>query len=77
MHKVELLPAQRLKGLIERSPDLAAIIELADSVGLFGRGMAMGLIQRRFDAVAVPDRPDTPAWQPTAAMVAYKAQKGS
>jgi hypothetical protein len=77
MEKVTLLPAQRLKRLIERSPDLAAIMELSDSVGPFGRGMAMDLIQRRFDSVPVPDRLDTPAWEPTAAMVAYKAQIGS
>ena len=44
MDKVDLLPAQRLKGLIERSPDLAAIIELADAVGPMGRAMALRLI---------------------------------
>lgn len=44
MERIELLPAQRLKALIERSPDLAAIIELADSVGPMGRTMALRLI---------------------------------
>tara|TARA_R110001599_G_C12189232_1_gene654751 strand:- start:1199 stop:1486 length:288 start_codon:yes stop_codon:yes gene_type:complete len=44
MERIELLPSQRLKALIERSPDLAAIIELADSVGPMGRTMALRLI---------------------------------
>lgn len=47
MERAELLPAQRLKGLIERSPDLAAIIELADAVGPMGRSMALRLIEDR------------------------------
>lgn len=47
MEKVDLLPAQRLKRLIERSPDLAAIIELADAVGPMGRSMALRLIEQR------------------------------
>ena len=47
MERVELLPAQRLKRLIERSPDLAAIIELSDAVGPMGRSMAMRLIEQR------------------------------
>ena len=55
MEKVELLPAQRLKGLIERSPDLAAIIELADAVGPMGRSMAMRLIDDRIRRAAVPE----------------------
>lgn len=47
MEKVDLLPAQRLKRLIERSPDLAAIVELADAVGPYGRSMAMRLIEQK------------------------------
>jgi hypothetical protein len=47
MEKVDLLPAQRLKALIERSPDLAAIVELADVVGPYGRSMAMRLIEQK------------------------------
>lgn len=47
MEKSELLPAQRLKRLIERSPDLAAIVELADAVGPSGRSMALRLIEKR------------------------------
>lgn len=47
MERTELLPAQRLKGLIERSPDLAAIIELADAVGPMGRSMALRLIEEK------------------------------
>jgi hypothetical protein len=47
MEKIDILPAQRLKGLIELSPELAAIIELADSVGTGGRSMAIRLIEQR------------------------------
>lgn len=47
MERVELLPAQRLKALIERSPDLAAIIELSDAIGVHGRSMALRLIEQR------------------------------
>ena len=47
MERTNLLPAQRLKGLIERSPDLAAIIELADAVGPMGRSMALRLVEDR------------------------------
>lgn len=47
MEKIDILPAQRLKGLIERSPELAAIIELADSLGSGGRSMAIRLIEQR------------------------------
>lgn len=47
MEKIDILPAQRLKRLIERSPDLGAIIELSDSLGASGRSMALRLIERR------------------------------
>jgi hypothetical protein len=47
MEKIDILPAQRLKRLIERSPDLAAIIELADSLGPHGRSMALRQIEQR------------------------------
>lgn len=47
MTKIDILPAQRLKGLIERSPELAAIIELADALGPSGRHMAVRLIAER------------------------------
>ena len=47
MERTELLPAQRLKALIERSPDLAAIIELSDAVGPMGRSMALRLIEEK------------------------------
>lgn len=47
MERTEILPAQRLKRLIEHSPELAAIIELADSIGPMGRSMASRLIQDR------------------------------
>lgn len=47
MEKIELLPVQRLKALIERSPDLAAIFELSDAAGTGGRAMALRLIEKR------------------------------
>jgi len=47
MEKIDILPAQRLKRLIERSPDLAAIVELADSLGPHGRSMALRQIEQR------------------------------
>jgi len=53
MDKIEILPAQRLKRLIERSPELAAIIELADSVGTGGREMALRLIQDKVRSTPV------------------------
>lgn len=53
MERVELLPAQRLKRLIERSPDLAAIVELSDAVGPMGRSMAMRLIEKRVRQASV------------------------
>ena len=52
MKRVELLPAQRLKALIERSPDLAAIIELSDAVGVHGRSMALRLIEGKIRRAA-------------------------
>lgn len=52
MERVELLPAQRLKALIERSPDLAAIIELSDAVGVHGRSMALRLIEDKIRKAA-------------------------
>jgi len=57
MERTELLPAQRLKGLIERSPDLAAIIELADSVGPMGRSMALRLIESKIRGAQVSGSP--------------------
>lgn len=77
MERVELLPAQRLKNYIERSPELAAIIELADATGVHGRSMAMNQIQRRFKATPEPVRPPAEPWEPTPAMVAYAAKMGS
>lgn len=77
MERVELLPAQRLKRLIERSPDLAAIIELADAVGVHGRAMAINQIQRQIKAAPEPERPPAEPWEPTPAMVAYAAKMGS
>jgi hypothetical protein len=47
MEKIDILPAQRQKRLIERSPDLAAIVELADSLGPHGRSMALRQIEQR------------------------------
>lgn len=47
MERTEILPAQRLKRLIERSPDLAAIVELSDSLGPHGRSMALRLIEQK------------------------------
>lgn len=47
MEKVEVLFADRLKRSIERSPDLAAIIQLADACGPEGRRMALRLIGDR------------------------------
>lgn len=57
MERVELLPAQRLKRLIEQSPDLAAIIELADAVGVYGRPMALRLIEQRVRQAASSGSP--------------------
>jgi len=48
MEKIDILPAQRLKRLIERSPELAAIIELSGAVGTGGHAMALRLIEKRF-----------------------------
>jgi len=57
MEKIDILPAQRLKRLIERSPDLAAIAELADSIGPGGRSMALRLIEQRVRQAPVSGSP--------------------
>lgn len=57
MEKVDILPAQRLKNRIERSPELAAIIELADSLGPAGRDMAVRLIEQRVRSAPVVSSP--------------------
>lgn len=57
MDKVDILPAQRLKNRIERSPELAAIIELADSLGPAGRDMALRLIEQRVRSTPVGESP--------------------
>jgi len=57
MERVELLPAARLKRRIEDSPELAALIELADSVGTDGRAYAMRLISERFERTPVSGSP--------------------
>ena len=49
MERAELLPAQALKRRIEGSPELAALLELADAIGPSGRAMAVSLIRKRFD----------------------------
>jgi len=76
MERVELLPAQALKRRIEHSPELAALIELADSIGPHGRQMALSQIRKCFDSVPEPERPHV-EWEPTEAMVRYKRQMGS
>ena len=57
MEKIELLPVQRLKAFIERSPDLAAIFELSDAAGTGGRAMALRLISKRSDHTPVSGSP--------------------
>lgn len=49
MERIELLPAQALKRRIEQSAELAALIELADSIGTDGRQYALRLIREKFD----------------------------
>lgn len=49
MDRVALLPAQALKRRIEQSAELAALIELADSIGTDGRQYALRLIREKFD----------------------------
>lgn len=49
MDRVDLLPAQALKRRIEHSAELAALIELADSIGAGGRQYALRLIREKFD----------------------------
>ena len=58
MERAELLPAQALKRRIEDSPELAALIELADSIGPMGRSMALRLISERFDRTPVSGSPE-------------------
>ena len=48
MERVEILPAGRLKRRIEESPELAALIELADAIGPGGRDYALRLIRDKF-----------------------------
>jgi hypothetical protein len=48
MTRVEILPAGRLKRRIQESPELAAILEIADSMGPSGRDYALRLIQDKF-----------------------------
>lgn len=47
MERVEILPAQALKRRIEQSPELAALVELADAAGPHGRSMALRLIEQK------------------------------
>lgn len=49
MERIEILPAQRLRNLIERSADLSSIIELADSMGPEGRAYALRLVRKRLE----------------------------
>jgi len=48
MARVEILAAGRLKRRIQESPELAAILEIADSMGPEGRQYALRLIQDKF-----------------------------
>jgi len=57
MHRSEFLPAQALKRRIEESPELSALIELADSIGPMGRSMALRLIREKFDQAPVAGSP--------------------
>lgn len=61
MERIELLPAQALKRRIEQSPELAALIELADSVGPYGRSMALRLISQRFGSTPISGSPEESA----------------
>jgi hypothetical protein len=44
----EVLPYQRMKSIIEGSPDFGRVVDIADSLGDVGVAMAMRLIERRF-----------------------------
>ncbi len=55
MEKIDILPAERLKRRIEYSGELAAIIELADSLGPSGRSMALRLITKKFQQTEYSD----------------------
>jgi len=57
MERTELLPAMRLKRRIEDSPELAALIELADSIGTDGRDYALRLIREKFNRTPVSGSP--------------------
>ena len=48
MTRVELLPYQALKRRIETSSEIAALIELADTVGSEGRTAALRMLEARF-----------------------------
>lgn len=48
----EVLPYQRMKSIIEGSPDFGRVVDIADSLGDVGVAMAMRLIERRFHAAA-------------------------
>ena len=54
MHRTELLPAMRLKRRIEESGELAALIELAESIGTDGPDYALRLIRERFEKATRP-----------------------
>jgi len=58
MERTELLPAMHLKRRIEESPELAALIELADSIGTDGRDYALRLIRQKFDRTPVSGSPE-------------------
>ncbi len=66
MDRVEVLAAERLRRRIQESPELAALIELADSLGPGGRQYALGLIQLRFGRHGAEPPVPLPV-QPTAA----------
>lgn len=48
MDKVDILPAAALRRRIEQSGELAALVELADSIGAGGRSMALRWISEKF-----------------------------
>lgn len=57
MNRVEVLPAQMLRRRIDHSPDLAALIELADSLGPHGRQLLVSWLTERVrpqDAGSLP-----------------------
>lgn len=57
MERVDILPAQALRRRIEHSAELAAIVELADSLGAHGRSMALRLIEQRIRSTPVVGSP--------------------